>query len=806
MPNLDNKLRKAKNLGLLGSSPLSKGDRVSLTDLDDLYRFSLNRSSSLDISLAKVAKSADVDVEVYALKLPFNLVERSIGNIDFRKLQRGDRNANLRLVGALKGSQAQKTLGNLGQGDYVLRVLQRKGNSAYQFKLVASLTALPDASPTVSSVGSANLFTNGGGSYDFTVTYSDDVAIDVTSLDDNDVRVTGPNGFSQLATRVAITDSSNGSPRTVTYRIAAPGGTWDSIGNGNYNIALQGNQVRDSAGNSAAASNLSSFSVNIAEPPLVDAIAPTASVNVDNLLAGGGTTYDFQVTYEDNVAVDVSSLDNFDTLVTGPNGFSQLATRVNITDGSNGTPRTVTYRVSAPGGTWNAVDNGVYNIALQGNQVRDSAGNFAAASNLSSFLVNIGQPPVIDTIVPTAIINGASSPVKGNNIYEFTVTYSDNVAIDVSSLDNNDIFVTGPNGYSTFATLTPLINNNNGAVRSATYRIPAPVATWDSTDNGTYAIALRPNQVRDISGNFVQPSTLRNRQVNLAPFRPEPQEASSSAGGNGGPAYFEHSDLPFNLSARAELQSDGSVLFRGGIQNAVIELIDSYYDSTDDERYTAHSNLYFTSADIRASRISNSDFNNFDELFGFDFEPSSLTSARYSGADDDAVVADKYRAGGVNGGVGGVKYEITFKNSTRATLETRVILEEGQIDYIDVDVPFNSTTNEYVFPLSNGQEKRISFVNNPIRYFLFVPYPNTDPTDKATFLDSLSNIGANVNRSNEPNPNFFNSVAGVAVGPGLFHRRITVGHSTFLGETEFGGFNEPAYEQTSEVFLRLNFP
>jgi hypothetical protein len=99
MADRDNKLGKAKNLGLLGSSPLNKRDRLSQGDLDDLYRFSLSGRSSLDLSLAKIAKGADVDVEVYALKRSFNDVKRSIGNIDFRKLQRGDRNANLILVG-----------------------------------------------------------------------------------------------------------------------------------------------------------------------------------------------------------------------------------------------------------------------------------------------------------------------------------------------------------------------------------------------------------------------------------------------------------------------------------------------------------------------------------------------------------------------------------------------------------------------------------------------------------------------------------------------------------------------------------
>ena len=109
-----------------------------------------------------------------------------------------------------------------------------------------------------------------------------------------------------------------------------------------------------------------------------------------NLATGGGTTYDFTVTYSDNVAINASSLDDSDVLVSGPNGYSQLATRVSVNDTSNGTPRTVIYRITAPGGgTWDGADNGSYSIALQANQVSDVNGNFATAATLGSFLANI---------------------------------------------------------------------------------------------------------------------------------------------------------------------------------------------------------------------------------------------------------------------------------------------------------------------------------------------------------------------------------------------------------------------------------
>ena len=61
---------------------------------------------------------------------------------------------------------------------------------------------------------------------------------------------------------------------------------------------------------------------------------------------------------------------------------------------SNGTPRTATYTVAAPGGTWDAADNGSYTVALDANEVFDVAGNPVAANgSLAGFTVSIGSAP-----------------------------------------------------------------------------------------------------------------------------------------------------------------------------------------------------------------------------------------------------------------------------------------------------------------------------------------------------------------------------------------------------------------------------
>ncbi len=286
-----------------------------------------------------------------------------------------------------------------------------------------------DTTNPTASLTAGNVTTGGGNTYTFTVTYSDNVAVNVSTLNSNDIVVTGPNGFSQAATFVSVNTNTNGTPRTATYSVSTPGGSWDVTDNGTYTVTLQANQVADSSGQFAAAGSLGTFAVNVP-----DTTAPTASLTASNLTSGGGNTYTFTVTYSDNVAVNVSTLNTGDVLVTGPGGFSQTATFVSVNTNTNGTPRTATYRITAPGGTWDLGDNGTYTVSLQANQVADTSGNFAAAGSLGTFAVNVP-----DTTDPTAAISLSNINASGSSTYTFTVAYSDNVGVNVSSLGSGNV-------------------------------------------------------------------------------------------------------------------------------------------------------------------------------------------------------------------------------------------------------------------------------------------------------------------------------------------------------------------------------
>ncbi|MBW4562541.1 MAG: hypothetical protein KME32_15600 [Mojavia pulchra JT2-VF2] len=128
-----------------------------------------------------------------------------------------------------------------------------------------------------------------------------------------------------------------------------------------------------------------------------DSTPPTASLSAANVTTSGGTSHNFTVSYGDNVAVNVSSLDSQDIVVTGPNGLKPSVKLVGVNTNSNGTPRTATYQITAPGGSWDASDNGSYTVSVQANQVSDTSNNYLQSGALGVFTVNINPGTPLTT-------------------------------------------------------------------------------------------------------------------------------------------------------------------------------------------------------------------------------------------------------------------------------------------------------------------------------------------------------------------------------------------------------------------------
>jgi len=119
-------------------------------------------------------------------------------------------------------------------------------------------------------------------------------------------------------------------------------------------------------------------------------VSPQADLLVTDLTQTGTSGKQFTVTYTDNVAVDVSTIDNSDVRVRGPNGYDREAQLVSIDTNSDGTPRVVTYSADPPAGAvWTQKDNGIYTLWLQTNQVADTEGAWVVAGQLGQFTVDL---------------------------------------------------------------------------------------------------------------------------------------------------------------------------------------------------------------------------------------------------------------------------------------------------------------------------------------------------------------------------------------------------------------------------------
>lgn len=117
------------------------------------------------------------------------------------------------------------------------------------------------------------------------------------------------------------------------------------------------------------------------EPKTIpDTSAPLAAVEavIVNPVA---QTLTLKVEYADDTAVSVENLGTGDILITGLNGFSQLATFQSVDFNTDGPQRVATYQVSIAGASQ---DPSTYTFTLEPNRLQDIYGNIAAGGVLGN--------------------------------------------------------------------------------------------------------------------------------------------------------------------------------------------------------------------------------------------------------------------------------------------------------------------------------------------------------------------------------------------------------------------------------------
>jgi parallel beta-helix repeat protein/predicted outer membrane repeat protein len=207
-----------------------------------------------------------------------------------------------------------------------------------------------------------------------------------------------------------------------------------------------------------------------------DTVPPTASLTSAPNVTTSVTTYTFTVTFADNIAVDVTTLGNSNILMTGPGGFSQLATFVSAAPNKNAASIVATYSLT----TTTPLANGTYTIAIQATQVKDTTGNPVAAGNLGTFTVNVAvsapaTPPGF-TSPPTATFQSATvgQPITFSAAGNGTISWDFGNGSTATGSTVTNVY-TVPGTYIVTATLT---DATTGAVTTQTLTLtinPEPI-------------------------------------------------------------------------------------------------------------------------------------------------------------------------------------------------------------------------------------------------------------------------------------------------------------------------------------------
>ena len=442
--------------------------------------------------------------------------------------------------------------------------------------------------------------------YAFTVTYTDNVGIDADTINVNDITVTAPDGVTILPVTFVGVEDVNGDQTvmTATYSVAAPAGNWVN-GRGAYTVEINAGEVSDTSANNVAAGILGNFNVNVPHNP---SAAGIIRIEAEDYKAGDLDVeyFDFSPTndggaYRLNEAVDIEPTGD-----TGGGfnvGFVQagehLTYDVNIAEAGNyelilrvATPATEVQSIGVTIGGQNYTasfgstgDYQVYQDVVLPN-VNLNAGIQELRLDIQSDEFNLNyiqleaKAPVVDTSVPLAQLDTASLTQQFSSAGAaiFNVTFSDNIAIQSTTIDANDVTVTAPDGTVLPVTLVGVNATGNGTPRTATYSVAAPGGAWDNTDQGNYTVNLNAAAVSDTSDNAIAADSLGSFTVDITGGQQVTTgntiriEAEDYKTGNNGIEYFDTSRGNFGgayNSDDVDIEATGDV--DGGYNLAWIE-------------------------------------------------------------------------------------------------------------------------------------------------------------------------------------------------------------------------------------------
>ncbi len=177
-----------------------------------------------------------------------------------------------------------------------------------------------------------------------------------------------------------------------------------------------------------------------------DTSAPVAIAKANDITVLSSFGGFITVTFWDDTKVSNATIGATSLRVTGPNGYSQLATFYSKTPATTDAMKVVaTFYTAAPGlpgSLWNGAANGVYSISVEPNVVKDVAGNFMPGEVVGTFTVATELKPVV-SISPAAVTMAqptvftlaaqSSVPYAATDVFAFTVDWK-NDGTDVQTI------------------------------------------------------------------------------------------------------------------------------------------------------------------------------------------------------------------------------------------------------------------------------------------------------------------------------------------------------------------------------------
>ena len=130
---------------------------------------------------------------------------------------------------------------------------------------------------------------------------------------------------------------------------------------------------------------------------------------------------------------------------------------------------------------------------------------------------------VADLVVESAPPTAALQPLLVNPVTAATaaaaeqlvVEYADPIAVDLQTVASGNLRVTGPGGTTLSATFAGFEPTGDAQAAFATYTVAPAGGAWTAADNGSYAVALLANQVRNTAVYAAADATLGTFTVDV---------------------------------------------------------------------------------------------------------------------------------------------------------------------------------------------------------------------------------------------------------------------------------------------------